>query len=45
MTAMSRDKKALHGLTFILDSSNGLEIVADIPADVVRSALVSFSKA
>jgi 5-deoxy-5-amino-3-dehydroquinate synthase len=45
MAAMARDKKALNGLTFILDSSNGLEIVSDIPADVVRSELVNFSQA
>ena len=45
MAAMARDKKALNGLTFILDSSNGLEIVSDIPADVVRSELINFSQA
>jgi len=45
LAAMARDKKALHGLTFILDSSNGLEIVSDIPADVVRSELINFSQA
>jgi len=45
LAAMARDKKALNGLTFILDSSNGLEIVSDIPADVVRSELVNFSQA
>ena len=45
MAAMARDKKALNGLTFILDSSNGLEIVSDISADVVRSELDNFSQA
>lgn len=45
MASMARDKKALNGLTFILDSSNGLEIVSDISADVVRSELVNFSQA
>jgi 5-deoxy-5-amino-3-dehydroquinate synthase len=45
MAAMARDKKALNGLTFILDSPHGLEIVAGISAEVVRSELVSFSKA
>jgi hypothetical protein len=45
LAAMARDKKALNGLTFILDSSNGLEIVSDISADVVRSELVNFSQA
>ena len=45
MAAMARDKKALQGLTFILDSPQGLEIVANISADVVRSELMSFSQA
>jgi len=45
MAAMARDKKALEGLTFILDSSQGLEIVANISPDVVRSELVRFSQA
>jgi len=45
MAAMARDKKALQGLTFILDSSQGLEIVANISPDVVRSELVRFSQA
>ena len=45
MAAMARDKKALNGLTFILDSPQGLEIVAGIPSDVVRSELISFSQA
>jgi len=45
LAAMARDKKALNGLTFILDSSNGLEIVSDIPADVVRPELINFSQA
>ena len=45
MAAMARDKKALNGLTFILDSPQGLEIVAGISAEVVRSELVSFSQA
>jgi 5-deoxy-5-amino-3-dehydroquinate synthase len=45
MAAMARDKKALNGLTFILDSPQGLEIVAGISADVVRSELISFSQA
>lgn len=45
MAAMARDKKALTGLTFILDSPQGLEIVADIPAETVRSELTRFSQA
>jgi 5-deoxy-5-amino-3-dehydroquinate synthase len=45
LAAMARDKKALNGLTFILDSPQGLEIIAGISAEVVRSELVSFSQA
>jgi 5-deoxy-5-amino-3-dehydroquinate synthase len=45
LAVMARDKKALNGLTFILDSPQGLEIVAGISAEVVRSELVSFSQA
>jgi len=45
MAAMARDKKALQGLTFILDSPQGLEIVANISPEIVRSELVSFSQA
>ena len=45
LAAMARDKKALNGLTFILDSPQGLEIVAGISAEVVRSELVKFSQA
>ena len=45
LAAMARDKKALNGLTFILDSPQGLEIVAGISAEVVRSELVIFSQA
>ena len=45
LAAMARDKKALNGLTFILDSPQGLEIVAGISAEVVRSERVNFSQA
>ena len=45
LAAMARDKKALNGLTFILDSPQGLEIVAGISAEVVRSELVNFCQA
>lgn len=44
MAAMARDKKALQGLTFILDSPQGLEIVANISPEIVRSELVRFSQ-
>lgn len=36
---MSRDKKALDGLTFVLDSSNGLEVVQGVNEKNVREAL------
>ena len=36
---MSRDKKALDGLTFVLDGPGGLEVVAGIDPDVARSVL------
>lgn len=37
---MARDKKALDGLTFVLDGPDGVEVVADVAEPVVRSALV-----
>ena len=43
MTAMSRDKKALNGLTFILDSERGIEIVSEIPPEIVRAELHRFA--
>ena len=36
---MARDKKALNGLTFVLDSPRGLEVVEGIAPDNVRAAL------
>lgn len=44
MAAIARDKKALQGLTFILDSPQGLEIVANVSPEIVRSELVRFSQ-
>jgi 5-deoxy-5-amino-3-dehydroquinate synthase len=38
---MARDKKALDGLTFVLDGRNGLEVVPDVPASAVREALAA----
>lgn len=35
---MARDKKALNGLTFVLDSEKGLQVVEGVPADKVLSA-------
>ena len=42
MTVMMRDKKAVNGLTFILDSPEGLEVVASIDPAIVRSTLTTF---
>lgn len=36
---MRRDKKAVDGLTFVLDSPRGLETVPDVPAALVRDTL------
>ena len=35
---MMSDKKALHGLTFVLDGPNGVELVADVPMKAVTQA-------
>ncbi|HEX3622039.1 MAG TPA: 3-dehydroquinate synthase family protein [Acidimicrobiales bacterium] len=37
---MARDKKAVDGLTFVLDGPRGVEVVAGVPAEVVESTLV-----
>ena len=37
--AMTRDKKAVEGFTFVLDGPNGLEIVKDIEEILVRETL------
>jgi len=42
METMARDKKAVDGLTFILDSARGLEIVHDIDSTVVRRTLTYY---
>lgn len=42
VAAMSRDKKALGSLTFVLDSSGGLEVVRDVPTDRVSTVLERF---
>ena len=36
---MGRDKKAVDGLTFVLDGPNGIEVIPRIPAETVRAAL------
>jgi 5-deoxy-5-amino-3-dehydroquinate synthase len=39
---MGRDKKALDGLTFVLDGPNGVEVVAGVDRSPVERALVGF---
>ena len=36
---MGRDKKAIDGLTFVLDGTDGVEVVAGVPPDAARAAL------
>jgi 5-deoxy-5-amino-3-dehydroquinate synthase len=36
---MGRDKKALDGLTFVLDGPSGVEVVAGVSEEPVRAAL------
>ena len=42
MALMARDKKALDGLTFVLDGSNGVEVVEGVPEAAARAALERF---
>ncbi len=42
MSLMARDKKALEGLTFVLDGPDGVEVVADVAESAVRSTLDRF---
>ena len=39
MAAMGRDKKAIDGLTFVLDGPVGVEVVSGVDAGVVRSTI------
>ncbi len=39
LALMRRDKKALDGLTFVLDGPDGVEVVTDVDADAVRAVL------
>ena len=41
---MGRDKKAIESLTFVLDSQDGLEVVAGVPEHLVRAALDALSE-
>ncbi len=42
LSLMARDKKALDGLTFVLDGPDGVEVVSGVPESAVRSALSRF---
>ncbi|TFH20403.1 MAG: 3-dehydroquinate synthase [Acidimicrobiales bacterium] len=42
LTLMGRDKKALDGLTFVLDGLDGVEVVAGVSEQSVRAALDRF---
>lgn len=39
LAALGRDKKALDGLTFVLDGPSGVEVVADVDPELVRRTL------
>jgi 5-deoxy-5-amino-3-dehydroquinate synthase len=39
VTLMARDKKALDGLTFVLDGPRGVEVVGGVPAEAVEATL------
>jgi 5-deoxy-5-amino-3-dehydroquinate synthase len=41
LSLMARDKKALDGLTFVLDGPDGLEVVAGVPESAAREALAA----
>ena len=45
LSLMGRDKKALHGLTFVLDGPSGPEVVAGVPAQAALEALSQMSGA
>lgn len=41
---MARDKKALDGLTFVLDGPIGVEVVAGVAEDAIRNALAAHTR-
>jgi 5-deoxy-5-amino-3-dehydroquinate synthase len=41
LESMRRDKKAVDGLTFVLDGPAGVEVVAGVPAEAVEAALAA----
>jgi 5-deoxy-5-amino-3-dehydroquinate synthase len=42
LALMARDKKALDGLTFVLDGPSGVEVVEHVPESAVRTTLERF---
>jgi 5-deoxy-5-amino-3-dehydroquinate synthase len=42
MALIARDKKALEGLTFVLDGPDGVEVVPNVSDAAVRSTLDRF---
>lgn len=40
--AMARDKKAVSGLTFVLDGERGVEVVSDVDRDLILTCLQNF---
>ena len=40
---MTRDKKAVDGLTFVLDGPSGVEVVAGVPVEEVKAELDAFA--
>jgi 5-deoxy-5-amino-3-dehydroquinate synthase len=38
IAAMGRDKKAVRGLTFVLDGPDGVEMITDVPRDALHAA-------
>ena len=45
LALMNRDKKALDGLTFVLDGDAGVEVVAGVPAETALEALAAMARA
>jgi 5-deoxy-5-amino-3-dehydroquinate synthase len=44
VSLMARDKKAVDGLTFVLDGPSGVEVVADVPTGIVLDTLRSSTR-
>ena len=44
VTLMARDKKAVDGLTFVLDGPRGVEVVPGVPADDVAATLAEVAE-